>query len=267
MNKTLIAALVAATALLAPAAAQAATVSLENGAIVYRGADTEDLDLLVSTFKPYDSDITYLSLNDDVPQTILSGPCFMSEGYDPNALCPLNPGQPLVIQGGAGNDYVSVFSSDVPDAKPIAMNGNGGNDTLKDAYNSTAGRTLDRRPWQRQDRGLRRQRRHRRRRRQRHGRRRRGQRQRARRRGRRRDVGRPLQAARRRPARRRPRHRHHRGVGHPVRPHEPAAHQRLARRRGQRRPARRGRQRHRHRAHPRSVVGDYVGSEGPTRSR
>ncbi len=142
MNKTLIAALVAATALLAPAAAQAATVGLENGAIVYRGLDTEDLDLLVSTFKPYDSDTTYLSLQDDVPQTIVSGPCFMSEGYDPNALCPLNPGQPLIVEGGAGDDYVSVYSNEVPDAKPITLNGNAGNDQLKDAYNSTAGRAL-----------------------------------------------------------------------------------------------------------------------------
>jgi hypothetical protein len=41
MNKTLLAALVAATALLAPAAAQAATVSLENGSIVYRGEGSE----------------------------------------------------------------------------------------------------------------------------------------------------------------------------------------------------------------------------------
>ena len=35
-----------------------------------------------------------------------------------------------------------MYSNDVPDAKPITMNGNGGNDTIKDAYNSTAGRVL-----------------------------------------------------------------------------------------------------------------------------
>jgi hypothetical protein len=52
----------------------------------------------------------------------------MTEGFDPMALCPLNPNQPLRIEGSAGNDRLSIFSNDVPDAKPIQIHGNAGND-------------------------------------------------------------------------------------------------------------------------------------------
>ena len=98
MNKTLIAALVAATALLAPAAAQAATVSLDNGAVVYRADGTEAIDVYVSTFKPWDEDTTYLILDDDVAQTITSGPCFKSDAY-PAVFCPLD-GRPSRSRAG-----------------------------------------------------------------------------------------------------------------------------------------------------------------------
>ena len=111
MTKTLIAALVAATALLAPAASQAATVSLDNGTIVYRGEGAEGNHLLVSTFKPFDDPNTYLSLDDSAPQTIINGPCVKYGDFDPWVLCPLDPSQPLRVEGSDGNDDIGIFIS------------------------------------------------------------------------------------------------------------------------------------------------------------
>ena len=144
MTKTLIAALVAATALLAPAASQAATVSLENGTIVYRGEGAEGNHLLVSTFKPYDDPNTYLSLDDSAPQTIVNGPCFKYGDFDPWVLCPLDPSQPLRVEGGAGNDDIGIsISSDAAlQAKPIELHGGDGNDQVEDVYDSVSGRVL-----------------------------------------------------------------------------------------------------------------------------
>src|SRR5918999_1131189 len=144
MNKTLIAALVAAVTLVVPAVSQAATVSLDNGTIVYRGEGSEGLDLLISTFKPWDSLNTYLALSDDGAdrQHIDAGtPCSTDTNFGA-VLCPLDPSQPLRVEGSNGNDSLSVFSTDVPDAKPIAMHGNGGNDEIEDAFGGGAGRVL-----------------------------------------------------------------------------------------------------------------------------
>jgi RTX calcium-binding nonapeptide repeat (4 copies) len=144
MTKSLIAALVAATALLAPAVTQAATISLENGAIVYRGEGAEGNSLLVSTFQPYGDPNTYLSLGDYGAdrQVVLTGPCFNSPDITATVLCPLDPGQPLRLEGSDANDDISIFNNEVPDSKPIAMYGNGGNDDLEDVFISTAGRVL-----------------------------------------------------------------------------------------------------------------------------
>src|SRR3954447_17860834 len=135
MNKTLTAALVAATVLLAPAAAHAATVSLENGAIVYRGEGSEGLSLLVTTYEDWQSGQTYLDLYDSGAdrQVVNSGPCQL-DGTAGAVLCPLDPSQPLRIEGSAGNDRLSIFDSEVPDAKAITINGGAGNDTIQDAY-------------------------------------------------------------------------------------------------------------------------------------
>jgi hemolysin type calcium-binding protein len=144
MNKTLIAALVAATALLAPAAAQAATVSLESGTIVYRGEGSEGLSLLVSTYKPWDDPNTYLALSDSGAdrQHINAGtPCSLDTNFGA-VLCPLDPSQSLRVEGSNANDSLEIFSTDVPDAKPIAMHGNGGNDEIEDAFGGGAGRVL-----------------------------------------------------------------------------------------------------------------------------
>jgi hypothetical protein len=143
MRRMLTAAMLAAAALLAPATmAQAATISQENGAIVYRGEGAEGLSLLVSTYTPWDSDTTYLSLADSGAdrQAIVSGPCFMSDGYDPAPLCPLDPAQPLLVHGSAAADDIGIFSDDVPAAKRIEIHGGAGDDELSDAYDSVAHR-------------------------------------------------------------------------------------------------------------------------------
>jgi RTX calcium-binding nonapeptide repeat (4 copies) len=126
-----------------PAVSQAATVSLENGTIVYRGEGSEGLSLLVSTFQPWDDPNTYLALSDSGAdrQVITPGtPCFMDPNFGP--LCPLDPSQPLRVEGSAGNDRLSIFNTDVPEAKPIAFHGNAGNDELEDAFGGAAGRVL-----------------------------------------------------------------------------------------------------------------------------
>jgi hypothetical protein len=92
MNKTLIAVLAAATALLAPAAAQAATVSVDdNGAIVYAGEGSEGLSLLITKYQPFGDPNSYLALGDSGAdrQAILGGaPCFMERSRTPSAAAP-----------------------------------------------------------------------------------------------------------------------------------------------------------------------------------
>lgn len=142
MHKTLLAALLAAMALLAPAAAQAATVGVENGSLVYRGEGSEGLSLLVTAYQPYGDPHTYLALSDSGAdrQAILAGaPCAADEYY--GVLCPLDPGLPLKVEGSAGNDRLSIFDDDT-DAISIEMHGHAGNDEIKDAFGGNAGRTL-----------------------------------------------------------------------------------------------------------------------------
>jgi Ca2+-binding RTX toxin-like protein len=141
MNKTLIAALVAAAAFLVPAAAQAATVSLENGAIVYRGEGSEGLSLLITKHQPWDDPNSYVALSDGGAdrQLITSGtPCFIDENYGA-PMCPLD--LPLRVEGSAGNDRLSVYDDDT-DGVPIQIHGNAGNDEIEDAFGGSAGRTL-----------------------------------------------------------------------------------------------------------------------------
>jgi hypothetical protein len=140
MNKTLIGALIAATAFLAPAAAQAATVSLDKGTIVYQGEGTEGLSLLVTTYQPWGDPSTYLALSDSGAdrQAILAGtPCKADAAF--GVLCPLD--LPLRVEGSDGNDRLSVYDDDT-DGVPITIHGNAGNDEIKDAFGGNAGRVL-----------------------------------------------------------------------------------------------------------------------------
>ena len=131
------------------------------------GEASEGLNLMVTTFQPWDDPKTYLALSDSGAdrQAIAGGtPCSTDANF--GVLCPLDPSQPLRIEGSAGNDRISIVNNEVPDAKPIQIHGNGGNDEIEDVFISTAGRVLTGGPATTRSR-LRRQRQHRRRRRQR----------------------------------------------------------------------------------------------------
>jgi len=120
-----------------------ATVSQDKGAIVYRGEGSEGLSLIVTTYQPWGDPNTYLALMDSGAdrQLINAGaPCTPDANF--GVLCPLDPSQPLIVQGSDGNDRLSIFDNKVPDAKPIQMHGNGGNDEIEDVFISTAGRVL-----------------------------------------------------------------------------------------------------------------------------
>jgi hypothetical protein len=144
MRRILTAACAAAALMATAASAQAATVGLENGAIVYRGEGSEGLSLLVSTWEDWETGTEYLRLGDSGAdrQAILNGPCVMSEGWDPAPLCPLDPAQPLVVYGSAADDDLSVYFSDVPAGKPIRLHGLGGDDQIEDASGTVANRLL-----------------------------------------------------------------------------------------------------------------------------
>ena len=58
-------------------------------------------------------------------------------------ICERDPNRPIRIEGSDAKDDLSIFSSDaVPDSIPVTINGNGGDDRIKDAYDSSTGRVL-----------------------------------------------------------------------------------------------------------------------------
>ena len=57
-------------------------------------------------------------------------------------LCPLNPSQPLRIEGSAGNDRLSIFNNDVPTPSRSRSTATRGNDEIEDVFISNAGRVL-----------------------------------------------------------------------------------------------------------------------------
>jgi Ca2+-binding RTX toxin-like protein len=137
----LLAATAAACALL-PAAAHAATLTLEGNTIVYRGEGSEGLSLLLTSQD--DNGTKYLSFYDSGAdrQTFDSSICHTSQ-YSSGALCVLDPNRPIRIEGSEGKDSISIFSAgDVPDSVPITVDGKGGDDQIKDAYDSSTGRTF-----------------------------------------------------------------------------------------------------------------------------
>src|SRR3954470_18962309 len=124
----LVAAAVAVCALV-PAAANAASITYENGGLVYHGEGSQGINLLVATAE-YDG-VKYLRLGDDGAATITTNLCIHNE-YESSALCQWDPNRPLTIIGSDAKDYLSLFSSsDVPDSMPISMDGRGGDDQIK----------------------------------------------------------------------------------------------------------------------------------------
>jgi Ca2+-binding RTX toxin-like protein len=137
--------LLAATAavLLVPAVSQAATLKMDGGTLVYDGRGGSGNDLLLSTYTDYNTGVTYLSMGDsEAPATISTNVCRKVTGI--GSVCDLDTNRPFRYEGSESKDYISITSAyDVPDSIPMTFNGNGGNDTLKDAYNGTAGRVLN----------------------------------------------------------------------------------------------------------------------------
>jgi Ca2+-binding RTX toxin-like protein len=145
MRRMLTTVAVAAAALLAPAAlAQAATISEENGTLVYRGEGSEGISLLVSMNVDWQTQQPQLWLSDSGADRVVvqSGACVLSDFSTRTTICPLNPNKPLRVEGSAGADSMSVFNTDVPDSMPIEFHGGGGDDQLEDAFGGGAGRVL-----------------------------------------------------------------------------------------------------------------------------
>lgn len=143
-GKLLLAA-VAAVAL-APATAAAATTSFDGDTLVY-APDNGDAVSVLLTSRAGDDDVKYLSFSDSARTSFTDrtgGYCFVPQSDTSALLCRLEPRRPIRIEGSDNRDSISIFSSsDVPNTIPITLKGNGGDDTLKDAYDANAGRVFD----------------------------------------------------------------------------------------------------------------------------
>src|SRR4051812_48718976 len=96
----------AAAAVLIPAAAsQAATVTSENGAIVYRGEGSEGLDLLTSASD--DGQFLYLSDDGANRQLVQTDLCDNDASW--GVICMLNANRPLKVYGSSAKDYLHVY--------------------------------------------------------------------------------------------------------------------------------------------------------------
>jgi len=145
---TRIAAALAVAACVLPATAGAATLSEENGTLVYRGEGSEGLSLLITDreAESWSGKPRRLAFSDGGADRIdiTTSLCAPGQTYSGVvAECEFSTTRPIRVEGSAGNDDISIYSADsVPDSIPIEMSGGAGNDTLKDAYDSEAGRTF-----------------------------------------------------------------------------------------------------------------------------
>src|SRR3954469_367078 len=127
----------AAAAILIPAAAsQAATISYEGGALVYRGEAAEGNDLLVSTSGGE------LAFSDDGADRQLVQTALCHNDASWGVLCDLDPGRPLKIYGSAAKDDLHIYFTDVPASMPATIHGGAGDDSIQDSSGTDAGRAL-----------------------------------------------------------------------------------------------------------------------------
>lgn len=91
--------------LIPAAASQAATISYENGSIVYRGEGSEGLSLLLSA----NDEATQLQFSDDGAsrQLVKSGPCDNDPSW--GVVCDLDPSTPVKIYGSDAKDSLHVY--------------------------------------------------------------------------------------------------------------------------------------------------------------
>jgi Ca2+-binding RTX toxin-like protein len=146
------AAALAASALAVPASASAITVTNEGGELVYRAGAGETLSTLVSSTERTDygerTSTRYLVFGEAGSGTIqidAATGCIRSDDfYGHGVACPFDPAARVRLEGGAGNDSLSLYdASAVPDTMSFTLVGGAGNDTLKDTYNGNGGRTFD----------------------------------------------------------------------------------------------------------------------------
>jgi RTX calcium-binding nonapeptide repeat (4 copies) len=131
-----------AAALIAPAASQAATLGMDGDTLVYKGEGSEGISLLLSSYEDWNTGTEYLRFSESgAAVTITAAIC----DDDPvgGIICERDPNRPIKIEGSDAKDDISIYSSDaVPDSIPVTINGNGGDDRIKDAYDSSAGRVI-----------------------------------------------------------------------------------------------------------------------------
>src|SRR3954447_4599032 len=138
----LLAATAAACALI-PAAAQAAMIGMDNGALTYRGEGSEGIFMTVSTTQVDGTKWLVLGTTGADSVTYDQALCHNDEYINDAVLCPFDPSVPLQMIGSDGVDNMAVtgYTGDIPTNYRITMDGRGGDDTIKDSVDD-AGRTL-----------------------------------------------------------------------------------------------------------------------------
>src|SRR4051794_20591617 len=138
----LVAATVAACALI-PAAANAATIGLENGSLTYRGQGSEGIFMTLSTTDADGAKWLVLGTQGADSVTFDKSYCHVDEYILNAVVCPFDPSVPVQMIGSDGADNLAItgFTGDIPTNYPITMDGAGGDDIIKDTVDD-AGRTL-----------------------------------------------------------------------------------------------------------------------------
>jgi Ca2+-binding RTX toxin-like protein len=138
----LLAATVAACALV-PAAANAATIGMENGSLTYRGEGSEGIFMTLSTTQADGAKWLVLGTSGADSVTYDHGYCHEDQYLLNSVVCPFDPSVPVQMIGSDGVDTMAItgFTGDIPTTYRISMDGRGGDDTVKDTTDD-AGRML-----------------------------------------------------------------------------------------------------------------------------
>jgi Ca2+-binding RTX toxin-like protein len=132
-----------AAALIAPAASQAATLGMEGDTLVYRGEGAEGISLLLSSYDDWDTGKTFLRFSDSGADRIQINTGICQNHQYGGIICERDLNRPIRIEGSSAKDDISIYSTEaVPDSIPVSINGNDGDDRIRDAYDSSAGRVL-----------------------------------------------------------------------------------------------------------------------------
>jgi Ca2+-binding RTX toxin-like protein len=137
----LLAATVAACALV-PAAAQAMTVGMENGALTARGEASDTLITTLSTTT--DGGTKYLTIGTLGAASVSydQAVCHLDEYLFDTVVCAYNSAVPVVLQGSPNNDRITIVGDGLPASYPVSVDGGAGDDTLKDSALDDASRTI-----------------------------------------------------------------------------------------------------------------------------